>query len=100
MMATLRYQYLILYYQIILLKLDVKVFVFESSSYLISTERISVALKIDGKLGIDNAFCRSSNQSQDEFRTFSKSVNSLLKKDPFLVVLIGDFNVKLKSWKF
>ena len=42
---------------------------------------------------------RSPSQSQDEFEKFSElNLDSLVQNNPFLVVVIGDFNAKLKNW--
>ena len=44
----------------------------------------------------------SPNQSQDEFEKFSenleKNLDDLLENNPFLVVVLGDFNVKSSNW--
>ena len=45
---------------------------------------------------------KSPSQSQDEFEIFSedleRNLDDLLQKNPFLVVVIGDFNVKSNNW--
>ena len=65
-------------------------------------EWINFKLKIGGKLCYIIALYRSPSQSQDDFEKFSEnlelSLNSLVQKNSFLVVLITDFNAKLKSW--
>ena len=48
------------------------------------------------------ALYRSPSQTQDEFEKFSDNLElnlgTLSQKNPFLVVAIGDFNAKSKSW--
>ena len=48
------------------------------------------------------ASCCSPNQSKDEFETFAKSLKLSLDKfsanNPFLSVLLGDFNAKSELW--
>ena len=48
------------------------------------------------------ALYRSPSQTRDEFEKFSDNLElnlgTLLQKNPFLVVAIGDFNAKSKSW--
>ena len=45
---------------------------------------------------------RSPSQSQDDFETFLKNVelnlDTILANNPFLTVVLGDFNVKLNLW--
>ena len=57
---------------------------------------------------ISNRLCsfvvlyRSSSQSQDDFATFSDyfemTLDLVSKKNPFLLVVLGDFNAKLCQW--
>ena len=57
---------------------------------------------------ISNKFCsfvalyRSPSQSQDNFATFSDNFEMTLdlvsKKNPFLIVVLGDFSAKLSQW--
>ena len=65
-------------------------------------ECINIELKIGDKLCYIIALYRSPNQSQDEFEKFSEklelNLDSLVQNNPFLVVLIDDFNVKSKNW--
>ena len=65
-------------------------------------ECFNVELKIENKVCYIIALYRSPRQSQDEFEKFSEKLKlklySLLQNNPFLVVLIGDFNAKLKNW--
>ena len=48
------------------------------------------------------ALYRSPSQTQDEFENFSDNLElnlgTLSQKNPFLVVAIGNFNAKSKSW--
>ena len=60
------------------------------------------------ELKIGNKFCEivslytSPNQSQDEFETFTNNLELNLDKifetNPFLVIALGDFNIKLSQW--
>ena len=51
---------------------------------------------------ISNKLYRSPSQSQDDFATFSDNFEITLdlisKKNPFLIVVLGDFNAKLSQW--
>ena len=48
------------------------------------------------------ALYRSPSQSQDDFATFSHNIEMTLdlvsKENPFLAVVLGDFNTKLSQW--
>ena len=48
------------------------------------------------------ALYRSPSQSQDDFATFSDNFEMTLdlasKKNPYLLVVLGDFNAKLRQW--
>ena len=61
-------------------------------------ECINFELKIGDKLCNFISLYRSLSQSHDEFEKFSedleKNLDNLLQNNPFLVVIIGDFNVK------
>ena len=65
-------------------------------------ECINFKLKIGDKLFNFISLYRSPSQSQDEFEKFSenfqRSLDGLLQNNPFLVVVIGDFNVKSSNW--
>ena len=65
-------------------------------------ECINFELKIGDKLCNFVALYRSPSQTQDEFGKFSDNLElnlgTLSQKNPFLVVAIGDFNAKSKSW--
>ena len=65
-------------------------------------ECINFEMKIGEKLCNFIALCRSSNQSQDDFETFLKSfelnLDTILAKNHFLTVVLGDFNVKSNLW--
>ena len=60
------------------------------------------------ELKIGNEFCktvslyRSTNQSQDEFETFTNNLELILDKIfetiQFLVIALGDFHTKLSQW--
>ena len=65
-------------------------------------ECINFELKIGDKLCNFVALYRSPSQTQDEFEKFydnlELNLGILSQKNPFLVVAIGDFNAKSKSW--
>ena len=55
-------------------------------------------MKIDDKVGNFISLYRSPSQTLDDFETFSKNfelnLEAIVHRNPFLVVVIGDFNVK------
>ena len=65
-------------------------------------ECINFELKIGDKLCNCISLYRSPSQSQDEFEKFSenleRNLDDLLQNNPFLVVVISDFNVKSNNW--
>ena len=65
-------------------------------------ECINFELKIGDKLCTFVALYRSPSQSQDNFETFidnfELNLETLSRKNPFLLVAIGDFNAKSKVW--
>ena len=65
-------------------------------------ECIVFDLIISNKLCSFVALYRSPSQSQDDFATFSDNFEMTLdlvsKKNPFLIVVLGDFNAKLSQW--
>ena len=65
-------------------------------------ECIAFDLIISNKLCSFVALYRSPNQSQDDFATFSDNFEMTLdfvsKKNPFLLVVLGDFNAKPSQW--
>ena len=65
-------------------------------------ECISFEIRIGDKLCSFISLYRSPSQSQDDFEAFSDNLelnlDVLIAKNPFLIVLIGDFNVKCKTW--
>ena len=65
-------------------------------------ECINFELKIGDKLCTFVALYRSRSQSQDNFETFidnfELNLETLSRKNPFLLVAIGDFNAKSKVW--
>ena len=65
-------------------------------------ECIVFDLIISNKLCSFVALYRSPSQSQDDFATFSDNFEMTLdlvsKKNPFLTVVLGDFNGKLSQW--
>ena len=67
-------------------------------------ESICFELKIGDKLCNFISLYRSPSQSQDEFEKFSenleRNLDRLFQNNPFLVVVIGDFNVKSSNWYY
>ena len=65
-------------------------------------ECITFDLIISNKLCSFVALYRSPSQSQDDFATFCDNFEMTLdlasKKNPFLIVVLGDFNAKLSQW--
>ena len=65
-------------------------------------ECIVFELKIDNKFCKIVSFCRSPNQSEDEFETFTNNLELILGKifetNPFLVIALRDFNTELRQW--
>ena len=65
-------------------------------------ECIAFDLIIRNKLCSFVALYRSPSQSQDHFAAFSDNFEMTLdlvsKKNPFLIVVLGDFNAKLSQW--
>ena len=65
-------------------------------------ECIAFDLIISNKLCSFVALYRSPSQCQDDFATFSDNLEMTLdfvsKKNPFLLVVLGDFNAKLSQW--
>ena len=65
-------------------------------------ECITFDLIISNKLCSFVALYRPPSQSQDDFATFSYNFKMTLdlvsKKNPFLFVVLGDFNAKLRQW--
>ena len=63
---------------------------------------ITFGLILSNKLCSFVALYRSPSQSQDDFATFSDNFEMTLdlvsKKNPYLLVVLGDFNAKLKQW--
>ena len=65
-------------------------------------ESISFELRIGGKCCKFSCLYRSPSQTQDEFETFLKNFESTLDKihenNPFMTVVLGDFNAKSNDW--
>ena len=65
-------------------------------------ECINFELKKGEKLCTFVALYRSPSQSQNNFETFidnfELNLETLFRKNPFLLVAIGDFNAKSKFW--
>ena len=65
-------------------------------------ESISFELRIGGKFCKFSCLYRSPSQTQDEFETFLKNFELTLDKihenNPFVTVVLGDFNAKSNNW--
>ena len=65
-------------------------------------ELISFELKIGGKCCKFSCLYRFPSQTQDEFETFLKNFELTLDKihenNPFMTVVLGDFNAKSSNW--
>ena len=65
-------------------------------------ESISFELRIGGKCCRFGCLYRSPSQTQDEFETFLKNFELTLDKihenNPFMTIVLGDFNVKSNNW--
>ena len=65
-------------------------------------ECIDFEMKIGEKLCNFVALYRSPSQSQDEFETFAKklelNLDTISANNPFLTVVLGDFNAKSNLW--
>ena len=65
-------------------------------------ECINFEMKIGEKLCNFTALYRSPSQSQDDFETFLKNfelnLDTILANNPFLTVVLGDFDVKSNLW--
>ena len=65
-------------------------------------ECVRFELVVGDKLGKFIALYRSPSQSQDLFESFKENlelnIESAKQKNPFLVVLLGNFNAKSSNW--
>ena len=65
-------------------------------------ECINFEIKIEGKLRNFISLYRSLNQSQDDFESFISNLeynlDSVMVNNPFLTVILGDFNAKSSPW--
>ena len=65
-------------------------------------ECITFEISIGNKFCCFIHLCRSPSQTRDEFQTFKSNLtlklDALSCGNPFLTVMIGDFNVKSKDW--
>ena len=63
---------------------------------------INFEIKIKDKLGNFITLYRSPNQCQDDFESFIKNfelnLDSIMTNNPFLTVILSDFNAKLSLW--
>ena len=71
-----------------------------SNSYL--SECLTLEVTISNRKGYVITLYRSPSQTSDEFQSFISNLEKLLINinsfDPHLVILLGDFNAKSKSW--
>ena len=74
-----------------------KYITFETSKYQLLTE-----IKIGNKLCNFISLYRSPSYSQDTFETFidnlELNIDEIAARNPFLIVILGDFNAKLNTW--
>ena len=65
-------------------------------------ECINFEIKIKDKLCSFISLYHSPNQCQDDFKSFINNIDvnldSVMVNNPFLTVILGDFNVKLSLW--
>ena len=63
-------------------------------------ESISFELRIGGKCCKFSCLYRSPSQTQDEHETFLKKVtlDKIHENNPFMTVVLGDFNAKFNNW--
>ena len=65
-------------------------------------ECINFEIKIGNKLCNFISLYRSPSQSQDTFELFidnlELNIDTIAAKNPFLMVILGDFNAKLSTW--
>ena len=65
-------------------------------------ECINFEIKIKGKLCNFISLYRSPNQCQDDFESFVNNIeynlDSVMVNDPFLTVILGDFNARSSLW--
>ena len=69
---------------------------------LFLNECISFEIRIDGKLCSFLCLYRSPSQTRDIFETFADNfeltLDTIVNKNPFLIVALGDFNAKTTNW--
>ena len=67
-----------------------------------SNECINFEIRIGGKLCSFLCLNRSPSQTRDIFETFADNfeltIDTIVNKNPFLIVALGDFNVKTTNW--
>ena len=65
-------------------------------------ECINFEIRISGKLCTFLFLCRSPSQTRDTFETladnFVLTLDTVVNKNPFLIVALGDFNAKTTNW--
>ena len=65
-------------------------------------EWVNFEIMIGNKICNFIALCKSLSQSQDDLQAFIKNLETnletLAQRNPFLMVVIGDFNAKSKHW--
>ena len=62
-------------------------------------ECINFEIRIGGKLCSLLCFYRSPSQTRDIFEIFPDvTLDSVINKNPFLIVALGDFNAKTANW--
>ena len=64
-------------------------------------ECINFEIRIGGKFCSFRCLCRSPSQTRDIFQTFANNfeitLDTIINKNPFLIVTLGDFNAKITN---
>ena len=65
-------------------------------------EFINFEIKIADKICNFISLYRSPSQSKDEFKSFTDklelNIDSIVHRNPYLIVVLGDFNAQTKGW--
>ena len=65
-------------------------------------ECLNFELRTEGKICKFLSLYKSPNQNKDDFETFLENLelnfDHMAEKIPFMMVVLGDFNAKFKSW--
>ena len=65
-------------------------------------ESLNFELRFGGKVCKFLSLYRSPSRNKDDFKTFLENLDlnfdNLTEKNPFMMIVLDDFNAKLKSW--